>query len=405
MLLPVALLAFTSCGKDETKKDDGGASETLQDYRVVYSAKGGSVALSNAESLVKAIRTVTGVSLKTSDDSGSGTACEILLGNVNRTETSQAAARISGNGYAIKNSEKKLVIYGSDDNYEAIALRKFETSVLKNVALAGSGFLKIESVPETIVSGDKRSINLEYVVQNNFNITASLASVCTCPKEGTVYVAQGACTDGSYVYFVNRNSSDNLSIVYKYDATTFKQVAKTDGFDGGHSNDMTYDSKNKRIVCLSGGTSSDLAKVVSFIDTETMKVTSPVAIPTGLTAVTYNETQNTYAGRNGQNLYLMDKGFNIMKNGKRSDGSSLTSQGLGSDDTYLYFPMSGTTSNELLVYDWNLNYVRTITLDTTLESESLFKLGDEYYINFYRSGNGAELCRLDIDTITYVPSV
>jgi hypothetical protein len=76
---------------------------------------------------------------------------------------------------------------------------------------------------------------------------------------------------------------------------------------------------------------------------------------------------------------------------------------MGSDDDYFYFPMSGST-NEILVYDWaTVKYIRTFTISTSQESESMFKMKDDYYLNFYKSGKGSDLYRLDL-TLFYNPS-
>lgn len=408
------VLSCAQCGKDGG--DDKGGDEDKpvtgtqivengkSSYNIVYPYSGGTASRVTADYLARAIKTVTGCSLNVVSDQTEITDHEILLGATSRSETATVKETIKGNGYSIFKSGKKLVLYGTNANYIAIVLKKFETVVLKNNAIAGDGFLKFQTIADLTTSGDKTPINLCYVVKNKFKITTSLTKVCSCPKEGAVYVAQGACTDGTYIYFVNRNKNDNGSIVYKYDATTFKKVSQTALFDGGHSNDMTYDSLNDRIISLNGGVTSSLLKVVSIIDPKTMEVTTPYSIATGLTAITYNAKTNRYAGRNGQNLYIMDENFNTVSKGSRSDGSSLTSQGMGSDEDYFYFPMSGS-KNAILVYDWNFNFIRNIELDTSQESESLFKLGDDYYINFYKSGNGAELYRLNIDSITYIPSL
>ena len=72
-----------------------------------------------------------------------------------------------------------------------------------------------------------------------------------------------------------------------------------------------------------------------------------------------------------------------------------TAQGMGSDEDFIYFPMSGSADNILDVYDWDGNPVGIITIPLKLESESMFWFGGNYYVNFYESGNGAKLYRLE----------
>jgi len=56
-------------------------------------------------------------------------------------------------------------------------------------------------------------------------------------------------------------------------------------------------------------------------------------------------------------LYITDSDFKVLKAYHRSDKTGYTAQGMGSDDDFIYFPMSGHKDNILVVYDWNGNYV------------------------------------------------
>jgi hypothetical protein len=397
VLLIIVSFLFVQC-----KKDDNSSTPSGSTYSIVYQ-KSDTYAYYNARSLKSAILSDASLTYSLKPDQDSQTNYEIILGKSSRDEVKDVASLISGNGYAIKKVGKKLVIYGTDDNYLALALYVFDKNVLKNSQLTGKGFLYLDKVEDVVVSNQNIKFNLNYVVKNNLDVMTSLTYICNCPADGSYYVGQGSCTDGDNVYFVIRNNTDNGSIVYKYSGSSFQQLAKTDVFDGGHSNDMTYDSKNGRVICISGGTSAALKYTVSYIDPSTMKVTTPVTISTGVTALTYNASKNQYAGRYGSSLYIMDENFNTIKTGTRTDGSSLTSQGMGSDDDYFYFPMSGST-NEILVYDWaTVKYIRTFTISTSQESESMFKMKDDYYLNFYKSGKGSDLYRLDL-TLFYNPS-
>lgn len=398
IFLIIVFFLFVQCKKD----DNSVIPQPSSAYNIVYQ-KSSSSAYFYAHSLKTAISNASSLICNIKTDQDPVTDNEIIIGKSSRDEVKTVASQISGSGFAIMKVGKKLVIYGTDDNYLALALNAFDKNVLKNSQLTGKGFLYLDKVEDVVETGQTPNINLHYAVKYDCAVNTSLTYICSCPSEGSYYVAQGSCTDGKNIYFVLRNNTDNGSIVYKYSASTFQEIAKTDVFDGGHSNDMAYDSKHNRVICISGGTSSALKYTISYIDPTTMKVTTPVTIATGVTALTYNASKNQYAGRYGSALYLMDENFNTIKTGLRTDGSSLTSQGMGSDDDYFYFPMSGST-NEVLVYDWDtLKYIRTITIATSVECESMFELNGEYYINYYKSGNGSELYRLDL-TLSYDPS-
>ena len=80
---------------------------------------------------------------------------------------------------------------------------------------------------------------------------------------------------------------------------------------------------------------------------------------------------------------------------------------MGSDDYYVYFPMSPNSGssnrsvNILVAYDWNGKYKGTIDVPLSLESESMFYAAGEYYVNFYSSG--AQLYKIS-PVITYIPT-
>ena len=69
-----------------------------------------------------------------------------------------------------------------------------------------------------------------------------------------------------------------------------------------------------------------------------------------------------------------------------------TAQGMGSDDSFVYFPMSGSRRNILLAYDWDGNLVSNLNLDLPYESESMFYANGDYYVCY--NHNGAVLYRI-----------
>ena len=118
-----------------------------------------------------------------------------------------------------------------------------------------------------------------------------------------------------------------------------------------------------------------------------------------------------------QPLWIINKVFALFKSPEyfnktvkdygRSDGMSDTycAQGMGSDDSYVYFPMSPikdiSTDNVLVVYGWDGKYIDTLHLPITYESETMFYAAGDYYIVFNRGG--ASLYRL-IPVISFDPS-
>ena len=83
---------------------------------------------------------------------------------------------------------------------------------------------------EVIASGDKYSYKIE------------LKPVLTCSGQGEFTSAQGAASDGKYVYFVFRQSENGDCIVRKCSLKTKKIVKTSAPIYLFHGNDMTYDS-------------------------------------------------------------------------------------------------------------------------------------------------------------------
>ena len=91
-------------------------------------------------------------------------------------------------------------------------------------------------------------------------------------------------------------------------------------------------------------------------------------------------------------FYVADGNFKVTLNTKRTDSTGYTAQGMGSDDSYVYFPMSGSKDNVLVVYDWAGKFVTTLTVPLTIESESMFYAAGRYYVAFYAGSKvGASL--------------
>lgn len=237
-------------------------------------------------------------------------------------------------------------------------------------------------------------MTMSNLIKAGTSFSLNVKLVGACPAEGSIVVGQGACSDGTFFYIVNRNAVDTGAVVYKYRLSDFSLVGQTAQFKGGHCNDMTFDNANNRVVLAHGQSEG---RILTMIDAATMKLIGNVNIPVGSGAISYNANKKQYAiSQAGATLYITDSDFKVLRSYTRSDNTGYTAQGMGSDDDYIYFPMSGPKDNILVVYDWNGNYVRTITVNTTMESESLFFVNGTYYINFYKGHNqGSELYRLE----------
>ena len=235
----------------------------------------------------------------------------------------------------------------------------------------------------------KREKGVSSILEGSEEYTVSLKStkIAVLEKTKEYVVAQGCCSDGKYIYGVIRKSDDSGVIIRKHKLSDGSYVATSEELFLGHGNDLTYDAKNDRIVCAQG---QSLGGVLVFIDPHTLTITGSVELDTKAGAITYNEKTDRYAiSRGGKTLEILNSDFEIIASYQRTDKTGYTAQGMGSDDHYLYFPMSfKDRKNIVVVYDWDGNYITTVKSDVTREAESMFWVNGKYYFahNYFLEG-------------------
>ncbi len=388
----------------------GGASS----YKIIYGKAGGTVAQNAATEFQKAIKSVTGVTIATATDDTQASTYEIILGPSNTrvecTKLNEKVKAVGKYGYRISIVGKKVVITASDNNHMVLALKRFEEVILQDADsrnIAGSGFLYLPPIATQVADFSHTQATLRNIVAYNIDHSIGQTLCVNVPKKDGYYISQGVCTDGTYVYFVIKKSESSAKI-YKYRMSDWKYVSETANFNGGHCNDLYYDWPNHRIINLRGGTDSSLADKTNAIDPVTMAVTTGPTISGGATAMDYNRKLGLYINRNGKSLIQRNADLTTYKTGSRGDELSMTTQGMGTDDDYFYFPNSpknGESYNMLAAYQWSdCKWKKNIKIPVSWESESMFEWDGIYYVTYFRSNNGAYLYKLDI-TLTYTAGV
>ena len=229
---------------------------------------------------------------------------------------------------------------------------------------------------------------------NKYNYKIDLKPVLTCPGQGEFTSAQGAASDGKYVYFVFRQSENGDCIVRKCSLKTKKVVKTSSPIYLFHGNDMTYNSKTGLLYVAHGNKEG---KILTSIDPSDLSVKEQtIDLEKGSGAITYSASRDRFAiSQGGKSLHFLDGDLNHIASFDRVDNSGYTAQGMGSDENYIYFPMSDSDSNFLQIYDWDGNYVDQLLLDFPWESESMFWVNDTYYIAFNHE-NAAQLYKMKI---------
>ena len=381
-----AVALFASCSKEDKVAKyititEGGQST----WTIAYDKLEG-----NASEFLKAFVKYTNCTPKSYLETSEQNTNEILVGNTSRQETKAALSSIK-NGFKIAFQGDKLVIAGTDETWTAVALYQFERKVLKSSKYTSNGNLKLPEDLSISESYDDPQIMARLLNHGYTEFTLNTEKVMSCAGEGDVKIAQGAVSDGAYVYFVLRNSGDSQARIFKYDMTG-KQVAKSEVFNGGHCNDMTLNTRTGTLYVAHGSTAP---KKLTPVTAKDLSIGMDKTISVGTGAISYNAARNCYAiSQGGDDLILCDAGFKKIQSYKRTDATGYTAQGMGCDDHYVYFPMSGSSDNVLVTYDWNGRYVATLKVNVALESESMFYAAGNYYVNFHKSNNGAQLYKV-----------
>ncbi len=382
-------------------------------YKIVYK-NGNTTAKNNATELQTAIKNKTGKTLSLVTDTSTPTSYEIILGPNNaRSEHAEIKADLGEPyGYRIAIVGKKLIITATDNNHMVCALKRFETAILKSSTLAGSNKLNFSTTNDQYAVFSQTQATLAAIISNGYGYSLSSTLLFTETYYGTssTYISQGACNDGTYFYIVHKNSGDTSSRLYKYKMSDNSLVKRGGTFDGNHSNDLTYDHKNKRLVLVHG---SGASKKLEFFDPSTLKSIGSKTVGRGVGSLCYCKERDAYAGGQGGNcIFYMpaslayDSSNKYSRSASTEGSSNYVSQGMGCDKDYVYFPMSKSGSNNiLLAYDWNGNFKKKFTLPgTTLEGESLSEYNGTYYFNCHKSSTGTYMYRLNI-TLKYTSGI
>ena len=306
-----------------------------------------------------------------------------LIGDTPYDETEQVRAALPSNSYTVQIIGRKIVILGSDDTLTVKALKEFCTRVLDNPERAQTG--RITILPE---DGFTVTLDAPYtmadMLADGMTITADYTELLNSPAQGQYRVAQGAASDGTFVYLALRNSDDTGSVITKHRLDDGSLVAVSPVLDLGHANDMTFNTEKNLLVVAHGQTEG---KILTLVNPDTLDFIEDVNIEKGAGAITYNPNTDSYAiSQGGKSLHMLDKDLKYVTSFDRTKPDGYTAQGMGSDETYIYFPMSSSSQNILDTFDWEGNPVCHIILPTAHESESLFYVNGRHFVSFNYNG-------------------
>lgn len=217
------------------------------------------------------------------------------------------------------------------------------------------------------------------------------------------YVHQGACTDGTYGYFlladpngkIDGKSEENC-IMYKVDMATWEILAISEPLRVQHGNSVTYNPKTGKLIVSH---CKPNANQVSIVDPEKMVVEKVITLTTEIWGIAYNASKDLYVGRSGDDMIVFDANFKQLD---RFMGVNdlLGVQNISCDDNFIYMLNSGVIAmpgtEGIAVYDWNGGFRGVYRVGSFQETESLLIHNGKFYVTFY-SGNGGTVYELDLD--------
>jgi hypothetical protein len=184
-------------------------------------------------------------------------------------------------------------------------------------------------------------------------------------------------------------SADGIDygVISKYDLATGKLIKVSERLSTFHTNDLTYDSKNNRIVIatLDAGWTR-----LSLVDADTLEFQGDIITTVGIRGLEYLPETNQYVAAGFSiEIMLLDENFNKISSHICEDQTLMT-QGLYSDGKYVYDPryLEGKAVHLVVVEDMAGNHIASANLYglSKAEPEHMYKIDGEFYIGCNHSG-------------------
>lgn len=222
---------------------------------------------------------------------------------------------------------------------------------------------------------------------------------------------QGACANGGYAYLTLYNRNVEKCKIVKVKLSNLSVVKVSGVLPIYHGNNLTYNTKKKRIVATCCTTSKKAKNRVVLINPSTLKVTSVKNIKLtkkvkklpkkvrkknkGFTAIAYNEKHNCYVARLRQNgnVVVLNKNLKPLRYVKlKGKKTGLLVQGIETVGDYIYDVRSFKGRYHycvVTVHTMSGKYVGQMKFPYGTapgkELQCIFHNGKQFYAGFYYS--------------------
>ncbi len=406
------LFALSACNTEEVEVTTEAAAETeapavekeevlilaengKTDFKIIRSQTASGYYLDTAAAVNKKMKEEISADFKITDDwlnprepAPVGTH-EILLFDTNREESIAAREELTSDCYIVRVTDCKIVIAGTTPAACNAALHCFFDEIVPQNTLEGKIALPIGLE----VKGEFKPTDLDIAaaLREGKTLCADFNILFNYPKQDGFTAAQGSATDGEFAYVVMKDSSGEREVdrIVKIDISTWEVVLESETLTLDHANDMTYDPATKQLIVT-----NMYNNLISIIDSETLALVEQKALPYGTYGTGYIDGSENYAflgyGSVG-GLVITDKNFNVIRSSPLASAPGYIGQGMDADAKFAYVPLSpdgGKSNNIIQIYDITTGeYLGVATVKTTKESESIFHVGDDFYIHFNSGGS------------------
>lgn len=312
---------------------------------------------------------------------------EIIIGETTREESIALNEKLEAAGkyaYGVTVTGKKIAVSGSSVYLIFLALDHLITDLASKDA-DGNFIIKLTDGYEFIQTAQSDYPEPREVIDSGreyaFYTIEKLASIA---RKQYFTVVQGGGSDGKYAYvaLIDKRTTPETGIIYKYDMETWKRVAVSDTLPSAHTNDIAYDSKNNRLV-ISYCSSTDKYHGIVTVDADTLEFIEYIYAPTRSRGVCYLPDTNQYIFAVNYEYYLTDENFNTIRT--IPDGyPQLTTQGVYCDGDLIYDARwdSKAEYQIISVNSMSGKFIGAVPLyNIQGEPESLFRDGNSFVMN------------------------
>lgn len=200
-------------------------------------------------------------------------------------------------------------------------------------------------------------------------------------------VQQGGAADSNIAYLTRENQVIYTCSIWKFDLKTWELLGLKTEVPIDHGNDLEYNPVTNELIAAHYRPGYNK---LTFIDPDSLEVKRVLELPRQMYSVAYAPGRDQYAIgiADTYDFFITDGNFNEILSFHGKD-TGLITQGIDCDENYIYCPMNrlDETLVVILVYDWEGNYVNTLTVNIQAEVENMFQSGDDWYLSFFNGGS------------------